>query len=113
MRGPNVCASSLGAVGRAIEEADLGHAGFEESMNDRARRAARAEDRHRCVAAIPVLRFEAEVRHVAIGVGVRRAELAVFQPQRVGRANGGRGRVALIDEPKRCFLEWNGDVAAG
>ena len=95
---------------RAIGEVHALDAAVEQAEHHRARRTAGAEHQ-RIFATVPPGRAGVEIVDKTFDVGVGGAQLAVREPQRIGRADRARPRIRLRQR-KRALLVRNGDIGA-
>ena len=85
-------------------------AAVEQAEHHRARRTAGAQHQ-RILALVPAGRAGVEIVDKAFDVGVGRAQLAVLEPQRIGRADRARARIRLRQR-ERALLVRKCDVGA-
>ena len=108
----------FGLVARAINEANISHAGAPQSGDNGTRRAARAEHQSRMVAPVlAVLAINAascgiKTGDEAVTVRIVAAQLAVFKTDCIDRAQALSRRAQLIHRRKGRMLMRHGDISA-
>ena len=93
-RAPNV-AAAFGSAEGTVDENKVLHAAVEETVNDRARRAAGAKHDRFCKASIPKRCSSVEIVQKTFDVGIGRMQHAVVEPQRVGGADRAGALIGL------------------
>ena len=86
----------------------------QQAVQNRPRRAARAEHHHRSAALAPARRLFVEIGDEPIGVGIAGAKPPrLIEPQRVGGADRARRFVGHRGKPERGFLVRQRDIGSG